>query len=249
MKTRSLLTDIFNNELRDGSEGIDVFLFVDTLSRGWNSPITKKVINACPSRSPRAVEQILGRLTRPFRRMDGNLIYGQAVDLVDESKTEQVLFSHILNRYAPEGQRYVEGAIVGPGLLDLRYTTGISAFEPIPEVPRLVPIGTPKAPKRTPTTPRVISSGVTDILRDVSNTIKSNPFSEATPINNAELEQYSSIGAVAELIGVTEAEVEDAIMDRGWQLGVSSQTASGEALYYVPNASLRRLEAYLERNS
>lgn len=135
MRDRELLTKVYNNE-RD--ERIDVFLIIATLIRGFDSPVTKKVINGAPSRSPALVEQLLGRAVRPYTVHGGNTMTAQAVDIVDETDSEQVTFRDIINRNAPSGMRYKKGSIIGPGLANLyevnednQFTPG-SAFEPVP---------------------------------------------------------------------------------------------------------------------
>jgi superfamily II DNA or RNA helicase len=131
MRHRELLTGIFNNHLDDR---IDVLLFVGTLIRGFDSPVAKKVINGAPTRSPVLVEQLLGRVERWFETMKGNVMDAQAVDIVDSTESGQVTFEDILNRDAPDGMRYRQGAIVGPGLADLSKHDSKpgSAFMPIP---------------------------------------------------------------------------------------------------------------------
>lgn len=114
---RRLLTGMFNNHLDDR---IDVLLFVGTLIRGFDSPVAKKIINAAPTRSPSLEEQLLGRGMRWFLTQSGNVMSAQAVDLVDNVDGGQVTFEDIINRDAPDGYRYRQGAIIGPDLADLR---------------------------------------------------------------------------------------------------------------------------------
>lgn len=130
MKSRGILTSIFNNELDDR---IDVLLFVGTLIRGFDSPVAKKVINAAPTRSPVLVEQLLGRVERWFETSTGNIMDAKAVDIVDNTDSGQVTFADIINRDAPEGMRYKPNSIIGPQLADLaeRGSKDGSAFVPI----------------------------------------------------------------------------------------------------------------------
>lgn len=129
LKHREILTGIFNNPL---DERLDVLLFVGTLLRGFDTP-AKKVVNSMPSRSPKLVEQLLGRVERWAETMNGNIVPAQAVDIVDSTESGQVTFEDIINRDAPEGMRYQRGAIIGPGLADLRDVNSApgSAFVPI----------------------------------------------------------------------------------------------------------------------
>lgn len=120
-RDRKLALKAFNNPFMDGSDGLDVLLFVDTLTRGFDSPILGKIINSCPSLSWTVMEQLLGRIVRYFKRMDGSIQYKQAVDIVDESVSGQVTFSDVISHYAPTEQRYIHGKIIGKGLRDPRY--------------------------------------------------------------------------------------------------------------------------------
>ena len=131
MAQREMLTSIFNNHLDDR---IDVLLFVGTLIRGFDSPVAKKVIDGAPTRSPTLKEQLLGRCLRWFETFAGNVMGAEAVDIVDSTESGQVLFEDIINRDAPDGMQYRRGAVIGPGLADLRDHSSApgSAFEPIP---------------------------------------------------------------------------------------------------------------------
>lgn len=245
MHIRRLLYNVYNNPLRDGSEGIDVLLFVDTITRGFDSPILTKLINACPTRKRRKAEQLWGRLTRPFRRMDGSLQYGQAVDLEDESKQDQVLFRDVINRYAPPGMQYKEGALIGPGLCDPRPSrNNVSAFEPKP----IVVEDTLEESTSTSRRPRSVLPSRSEwqgmAERDVADSIRDNPFDTATAVTAEELSDHVSIAEAAALGGVTTDIVEDAIIDRNLRLAVH-QEPEGEPRYYLPPASYRRLQVYL----
>lgn len=117
MSERKKIYKIFSEDL---NFDLDVLLFVETMTEGWDGPIAKKLINAAPSRSDWLMEQLLGRVLRPYRRRNGELVTAEAVDFIDRSKSGQVSFTHILDRDAPPRMRYREGAIIGKGLVDLR---------------------------------------------------------------------------------------------------------------------------------
>lgn len=139
-----LLTNAYNDKRKDL---LDVLLTVGTLIRGFDSPITGKVINGAPTWSAKLLEQFFGRLPRKFYRQDGTLVVGEAVDIADADMAG-LRFRDILDRDAPKGMRYKEGAIIGPDLRDLRDPDSepLSAFEPIP------PEEQPEAAPKTVTT-------------------------------------------------------------------------------------------------
>lgn len=117
MAERKKIYKIFSEDL---NFDLDVLLFVETMTEGWDGPIAKKLINAAPSRSDWLMEQLLGRVLRPYRRYNGELVTAEAVDFIDHSQSGQVSFTDILDRDAPPGMLYREGAIIGKGLIDLR---------------------------------------------------------------------------------------------------------------------------------
>ncbi|RYX78991.1 DEAD/DEAH box helicase [bacterium] len=246
MKQRKILYDIFNNPLRDGADGIDVLLFVDTLIRGWDSPIAKKLINGCPSRSPTRMEQLLGRITRPFERMDGSSVYGEAVDLIDESKASQVLFKDIIEKYTDD-KEYVPGAIVGPGLIDLR--NGKEAFIDKP----LDQIDTRSDPDQK--TPIVASKRArrdkqitleSDVIRGVADSEKESPFDHPIVLTSSELVDYTKLDDLADELSVFDEDIEDAIMDRNFPVAIYIESDDTETTY-VPNTVISRLKSYLRR--
>ena len=114
---------------------LDVLLFVEALKQGWDAPPAKKLINAAPTLSDWVVEQLMGRVLRPFQRYNGEIVTAEIVDFIDRSKSDQVSAVDILNRDAPSGMRYREGAIIGKDLVDLRHPSygAKGAFEPIPQ--------------------------------------------------------------------------------------------------------------------
>lgn len=244
MKKRRMLSEMFNDPLRDGADGIDAIFFVDTLVRGWNSPIAKKLINACPSRSWTVMEQLLGRITRKFERKDGSLIHGQAVDLIDSSKLhKQILFSDVVNKNNP-GKRYVEGAIIGPGLKDLR-TGEDDAFEDMPvEEPEVeVEPRSPKVSPRPTKNAAPSSPALWNETKTVAGTFGNDPFGNAAPMTNEQREQHLSLEDLAELIETDPETLEDAIIERNVPLRVDE---AGD--FYVPAAYQRRLKAFIEQN-
>lgn len=249
-KKRQLIYNIFNDPFRDGSEGIDLLFFVDTLVTGWDSPIAKKIVNSCPSRSRRRVEQLFGRSTRPFERMDGSLVHAEVVDLEDESASGQVLFEHVVEEYTP-GKRYVKGAIIGPGLVDLRYSDGRSAFEAISEEELRAALesdgaNTHRIRRSKKAASTALSSFEAD-LRNVSDSIANNPFDSATSITTADFANYTSIADFAESLGLDEETIEDAIMDKGTPLGIYRDVEGTEA-YYIPQVQQSRLRLFIEKN-
>jgi|GEM_PF-6040852 len=114
---------------------LDVLLFVDTLTEGWDAPIAKMLINAAPSQSDVLVEQLLGRVMRPFQRANGSSVAAEAVDFVLPFMEDQVTAADILSRDGPSGMHYRQGAIIGQDLVDLRrpWRGANSAFEYVGE--------------------------------------------------------------------------------------------------------------------
>ncbi|HYH74648.1 MAG TPA: DEAD/DEAH box helicase family protein, partial [Candidatus Saccharimonadales bacterium] len=135
---RRAILQLYNDPTKDY---FDVLLFVDTLTRGFDSPISKKLVNASTPWTQRVAEQALGRVERMFRRKSGRIVTGEIVDLVDNRRTGYTA-QDIINRDAPKGMRYKQGAIIGPDLRDVRVPDSEpnSAFEPIPEGERPKPL-------------------------------------------------------------------------------------------------------------
>jgi len=116
INTRKKLYKVFSEDM---NFDLDVLLFVETMTEGWDGPIAKKLINASPTRAGWLMEQLFGRVLRPYTRHSGELVTAEAVDLIDRSDSGQVSFTDILTRDGPEGMRYREGATVGKDLADL----------------------------------------------------------------------------------------------------------------------------------
>jgi superfamily II DNA or RNA helicase len=116
MNTRKKLYQIFSENM---NFDLDVLLFVETMTEGWDGPIAKKLINASPTRAEWLMEQLFGRILRPYQRYSGELVTAEAVDLIDRSDSGQTSFTDILTRDGPEGMRYREGVTVGKDLADL----------------------------------------------------------------------------------------------------------------------------------
>jgi superfamily II DNA or RNA helicase len=114
--TRRKIYKIFGQDM---NFDLDVLLFVETMTEGWDGPIAKKLINASPCRAEWVVEQLFGRVLRPYKRHSGKTVAAQAIDLIDNSLSGQKSFTDILDRDAPEGMRYREGVVVGKELADL----------------------------------------------------------------------------------------------------------------------------------
>lgn len=130
MEERKKIYKIFSEDM---NFDLDVLLFVETMTEGWDGPIAKKLINAAPCRAEWLIEQLFGRVLRPYARHSGKIVTAQAVDLIDHSASGQVSFTNILDRDAPMGMRYREGVVVGKGLADLsdQLRTENGAFEQI----------------------------------------------------------------------------------------------------------------------
>jgi hypothetical protein len=77
------------------------------------------------------MEQVLGRITRPYRRRNGQWVPAEAVSIVDEGSNAFHVVD-VINRYAPQGMAYREGAVIGKGLCDLLIpgSEPLSAFRP-----------------------------------------------------------------------------------------------------------------------
>ncbi len=269
---RRLILKAYNNAFLDGQDGLDVVLFVGTLHRGWDSPINKKVINACPVRKAWTLkEQLMGRITRFFKRLDGSLIYGEAVDIVDEAEDDEVLFEDIVNRYAPEGKRYVGGSTIGPGLRDPTREAGFDeVFEDIPPDDLAAfrakqetwrPVGY-KKPRAKRMTAKEIEEAIERIqafqrnqqlgeaavgvtpespVRDVNDSIQANPFDTAEFLTAEIAANAVLLNDAVKEISATRQDVEDIIIDRN--LRVYKDSSGG---FYITRSSMRRIRTWLD---
>jgi superfamily II DNA or RNA helicase len=264
-KDRRLILSAYNNHLMDGGDGLDVVLFVDTLFRGWDSPVTKKVIDTCPTLSWKRKEQILGRITRPFTRMDGTPIYGQAVDIMDDSIKDQVLFRDVVNKYAPAGQRYIMNTVIGPGLRDPRHRAGYNqVFEPIPadelekfqkrqKVRSSWREGEEQVTRRETTeviqrmrqgtneTVSEILHAIREKKRSVEDTRQASPFDAVETLTPELARDCVSLTEALEELDVDQAGIEDIVIEKNLRL----YKDEGGSLY-LTRIALRRIRTALE---
>lgn len=88
---------------------VQAITFVGVLTEGWDSDVAKCLINACPSKSPDEIEQVLGRILRPYEDPNGKVIVAEAIDIVDRARAKIITCVDILGRDRP----YLPGKIAG----------------------------------------------------------------------------------------------------------------------------------------
>ncbi len=113
--------------------------------------------------------------------------------------------------------------------------------------PTAVAQGDTSAPPERMATPKPAARWRSPKVRDISDTRKVNPFDEAEVIDIPGTDRYLTISEAADMLGITDEDLEDLIIDKGTRLAVHDD-GSGEVQHYIPAASCSRLMAYLHKN-